>query len=143
MQNSHKTTITSTSLSLPIRHLVKHRLLKGKVLDYGCGKGYDADQLAMHKYDPHFYNTEPSRLYDTIVCTYVLNAVSKDDELAILNKIKSLLTPKGKAYISVRRDKLTEGANSKANYQRMSYPNEKSLLHRLGSFEMYVIERLG
>ena len=33
----------------------KHREKHGKMLDYGCGKGFSADRLNMAKYDPFFY----------------------------------------------------------------------------------------
>ena len=66
---SHLTAIKRTKLSVPIRGLD----LKGKrVLDYGCGRGSDADLLGADKYDPYYFPERPTGKYDVILCTYVL-----------------------------------------------------------------------
>ena len=102
---SHQTAIKRKKPSLPAQYLAEKNLIKGKALDYGCGRGMDADTFSMDKYDPHYFPT-PLLLkqYDTILCTYVLNTVDKDTQEDILNMIRRLLLPGGTAYIAVRRD---------------------------------------
>jgi hypothetical protein len=46
----------------------------------------------------------PRVQYDTIVCTYVLNVVPEEVQEQILETIRGLLKPEGRAYVSVRRD---------------------------------------
>ncbi len=116
--NSHKTAITRKNPSVPMRHLDKKNLLLGDLLDYGCGKGFDADHFNMDKYDPHYAPETPNKTYDTITCNYVFNVVEPHEEAALLHKIYTFLKPEGCAYITVRRDIKTEGYTSKKTYQR-------------------------
>lgn len=87
-----------------MRWLEEQKLLKGEMLDYGCGRGFDAEYYHMDGYDPNWKKTEPSNLYDTITCNYVLNVVNEKEQERILNHIQELLEPNGTAYIAVRRD---------------------------------------
>jgi 2-polyprenyl-3-methyl-5-hydroxy-6-metoxy-1,4-benzoquinol methylase len=88
--------------------LVKHGYIRGKVLDYGCGKGKDCDTYGWDGYDPNTPRREHSEAprvqYDTIVCTYVLNVVPEDIQEQVLATVRDLLTTEGRAYVSVRRD---------------------------------------
>jgi ATP adenylyltransferase len=80
-------------------------LLVGEMLDFGCGRGFDADRYGMDKYDPNWgYPDLPEKQYDTISCHWVLNVVSENEQNIILRKIKNLLKPSGTAYLTVRRD---------------------------------------
>ena len=98
------TAIARTKASAPARRLFKAGLLKGRCLDYGCGRGKDADTFGMEKYDPAFYSKNPRGKFNTITCTYVLNVVKPVDMPRILRSIQGLLVPGGRAYITVRRD---------------------------------------
>ena len=103
--NSHLTAIVRNKLSAPARWLRDHGQIRGRVLDYGCGRGFDARELKADKYDPFFSHCPPHGKYDTILCTYVLNVIPNEAERSrILNRIKDLLNKGGHAYISVRRD---------------------------------------
>ena len=116
---SHCTAISRKKPSVPMRHLAKLGLLEnGQRLDYGCGRGFDADFFHMDRYDPHYSPRKPTKKYDTISCNYVLNVVSQFDGDNILEEIKGLLQPSGFAYITVRRDIKKEGFTSKGTYQR-------------------------
>lgn len=46
------TAMKRTALSTPARLVQQAGLLKGDVLDYGCGHGYDADTLGLWSWDP-------------------------------------------------------------------------------------------
>lgn len=45
INHPYLTAIKRTSLSVPTRYLLQHNLLKGRILDFGCGYGFDTDEL--------------------------------------------------------------------------------------------------
>jgi hypothetical protein len=124
MNNSHKTAKTRNKLSAPMQYLLDNELILSKgnydnmILDYGCGKGSDADALLIDSYDPYYAPTYPTAKYDIITCNYVLNVIESTTERSnVLSNIKSLLKPGGVAYVSVRRDKMAEGYTKTGTYQ--------------------------
>ena len=133
MNNSHKTAITRNTLSRPMRYLSCINRIAGTTLDYGCGKGFDADTLCMDKYDlihtddmvlcrddeiPPLQKENIINHYDTITCNYVLNVIDNEAEREqVLDTIHSMLSPEGYAFITVRRDIQQEGYTSKGTYQ--------------------------
>jgi hypothetical protein len=124
MSNAHKTAyktaIKRTTLSKPIKELIERNLIPdhASVLDYGCGRGFDADTLGFDKYDPHYFNRLPDRQYEVVVCNYVLNVIEEQEADKVLNKIKELLLPSGVAYITVRRDVKKDGITKIGTFQR-------------------------
>jgi len=107
MDKTGKTAITRKSISAPVRWMLNHGPLNGqqRVLDYGCGRGFDAEKLNMDVYDPNWAPDMPKGLYEYIVCTYVLNIIkNKKDRLECMKSIQNKLRINGVAYITVRRD---------------------------------------
>jgi ATP adenylyltransferase len=109
---SHKTAISRKTLPLPTRWLLGRGLLKGVILDYGCGKCFELNNLffVSDGYDPHYRKDgiEHSS-YDTIICNFVLNVIeSPAARQGVIDDIQYLLAPGGVAYISVRNDKETQ-----------------------------------
>ena len=51
INHPYLTAIKRTSLSIPTRYLLQHNLLKGRILDFGCGYGFDTDELKRQGYD--------------------------------------------------------------------------------------------
>ena len=102
----------------PMRLLRKLDLLNGRLLDYGCGKGFDAQYYRMDAYDPYYAPQRPQGQYDVITCQYVLNVLEKEEEEKILEDIKNLLKDNGRAYLTVRRD-IKDGYTAKGTYQRI------------------------
>ena len=84
--------------------LVERGLVIGRTLDYGCGYGLDAATFSWDAYDPYYRPAEPAGSYDTIVCTLVLNALSRNNRAKVLARIQALLTEDGRAYLGVARD---------------------------------------
>lgn len=123
MDNSHKTAIARSTLSAPATALHALGLIKGTVLDYGCGRG--ADVRGLHElgyridgYDPHYQPVQPSSIYDTILCTFVLNVIEDDIERdRTLREMASLLWPSGTAYVTVRRDLERNGHTRSGTWQ--------------------------
>ena len=136
---THLTAITRTRLSAPAAYLKKQNLLKGKCLDYGCGKGFDSRALRADKYDPYYYPDKPGfRQYNTILCIYVLNVIPNIKlRNNILKSIRKLLTRNGIAYIAVRND--TENLNgytSKGTWQGIIIL-PYAVIHRTKQYILY------
>ncbi|MBY0551024.1 MAG: class I SAM-dependent methyltransferase [Candidatus Obscuribacterales bacterium] len=101
--------IKRTSPSLAALKLLEAKLIRGRVLDYGCGFGFDADHFNWVGYDPYYRNVPLEGTFDTIVCNYVLNALSRNNRLKVMKRIQGLLEENGTAYLSVPRDIPIEG----------------------------------
>lgn len=111
---SHLTAKQRDTPSLPIRMLHERKLLRGRVLDYGCGFGQDvrflqAKSYDAHGYDPHYFPDWPAGTFDTIICFYVLNVLFPDEQTDVLLNVSRLLKPTGRAYFAVRRDISRDG----------------------------------
>ena len=118
MNKPHLTAIKRKALSLPFRYLQEHSLLVGRVLDFGCGHGFDCDALGIEGYDPYWRPEKPTGTFDTIVCNYVLNVLEPDQWQAVIDEISGLQSKGGIAYITVRTDKrILNGFTSRGTYQ--------------------------
>jgi hypothetical protein len=91
-------------LSKTARVLVEGGLIRGRVLDYGCGQGYDADQQGWEAYDPYYRPGFPTGPYDTIVVNHVANILTRASREKLLAAVEGLLAAGGAAYISVARN---------------------------------------
>lgn len=131
MVTFHRTAIARNGLSIPARLLRGEILAANRSLDFGCGRGLDADILGMEKYDPNGYPSRPSGKYGIILCSYVLNVVSVSEQAKILKYIQKLLCAGGAAYITVRRD---SAARIRQRMVRLGLP---VYLHKKGSFCIY------
>ncbi len=101
-------------MSFPTRWLKENNLLKGDILDFGCGFGFDTDELRKEGfnivgYDNYYRPEYPTKRFDTIICNYVLNVLEPKEQAEVLMKVSELLKPTGIAYFSVRRDLKSEG----------------------------------
>ena len=114
---AHKTAIARKTLSVPMKYLNGKGLLKGRILEFGCGKGFDADSLNIEGYDPFHRPEKPEGKFNTVVCNYVLNVVTDDQVHSVLKNIHDYLVVGGTAYITVRRDIKKEGWTKIGTYQ--------------------------
>lgn len=144
---SFNTAIKRTRPSLPLRNLLNNKSISGNVLDYGCGKGFDAEYLgnlgySVDSYDPYWKpDGIKKQSYNSIVCSYVLNVLKTDEEiLAVIRKAASLLSKDGKAYFSVRRDVKKSGFTSRG-FQRNVVLSAPVLYEKSGSFCTYIIDK--
>lgn len=142
MSKPYKTAIVRKRLSTPTQYLVDSDLIKGDLLDYGCGHGFDGRKLNGDLFDPFYYPQNRkevfSKKYDTIICNYVLNVLTEKERERVINKISGLLKPSGKAYVSVRRDIKGCSLVSTGAIQVEVYPDLESF-KKTGTYEMYII----
>jgi diadenosine tetraphosphate (Ap4A) HIT family hydrolase len=125
-QFSHLTAIDRIYLSFPAKFLLEKNLLKGKVLDFGCGLGNDVKLLQQKGfditgYDPYHLPQYPTDKFDTIICFYVLNVLFLEEQANVLMEVSHLLKPGGKAYYAVRRDIKKEGFREHYIHKKNTY----------------------
>lgn len=146
INHPYLTAIKRTDFSVPVRYLLQHDLLKGRILDFGCGFGYDTDELKRRGYDiigyDYYYRTEyPKGKFDTIFCIYVLNVLEPYAQAEVMMNVSNLLSPKGTAYFAVRRDINEEGFRLHAIYREYTYQCNVRLpflsLECNSSYELY------
>jgi diadenosine tetraphosphate (Ap4A) HIT family hydrolase len=123
---SHLTAIERIYLSFPAQFLLNKNLIQEKVLDFGCGFGNDVKLLQrkgfdITGYDPYYFPQYPKEKFDTIICFYVLNVLSSEEQANILMEISHLLKPGGKAYYAVRRDIKREGFREHYIHKKPTY----------------------
>lgn len=140
---SYRTAIHRRKMSAPTRWLMEECYLdnESEILDFGCGKGDDVkalreEEFSVSGYDLHHdpFKQYPSKLYDIVICNYVLNVSKDDDEMRVMiSEIFNLLKPNGCAYIAVRRDILPKnyGQQRTGAYQRNVYPEN---MHDYGKY---------
>lgn len=128
MQNefSHLTAKERETLSFPARFLLNRKLLKGEVLDFGCGFGKDVELLSARGvditgYDKHYFPKYPNQRFDTIICFYVLNVLLPEEQALVLMELSRLIKPDGKVYLAVRRDLQYEGFRTHRLHQKKTY----------------------
>lgn len=146
VNHSYLTAIKRTDLSVPTRYLLQHNLLKGRILDFGCGFGFDTDELNRRGYDitgyDYYYRPDfPDGKFDTIICNYVLNVLEPYAQAEVMMNITNLLTPQGTAFFAVRRDLKEEGFRLHAIHKQYTYQcNVRLPFQSLicnGSYELY------
>lgn len=144
MNKSHLTAISRKSPSAPMKWLKDMGLLTGKMLDYGCGRGLDADTFGMEKYDPFWFKCDDFSVseFDTITCNYVLNVIEDPIErsMAIL-QMQRWVKPTGNIYISVRADKQNlNGYTKRGTWQGYIVLGNK-LIHSCSAFDLYQVAK--
>lgn len=131
MNKSHLTALRRKNISRPTAYLYGADKLKGSLLDYGSGHGWDAWLCDAVAYDPHYAPVDLSgQQFDTIYSNFVLNVIEDPDERAfVLLRIQHFLKDNGTAYITVRADKKKlNGATKRGTWQgliELNLPVEK------------------
>jgi 2-polyprenyl-3-methyl-5-hydroxy-6-metoxy-1,4-benzoquinol methylase len=139
-----KTAIKRNKLSAPSAYLHKQGLLKGRILDFGCGKGdlklfLDGN---IEEYDPHYKPEKPKGKFDVVVCNYVLNVLTQESREKALVEAQSFLAPGGSVYVSVRRDLLKNKPSTFGVRQfHVTFPPNKSLYKKSGGYEIYCFDQ--
>lgn len=96
--------IRRRSVSRAANWLVQANLIQGRVLDYGCGFGFDADSLGWDAFDPYYRSAPLQGEYDTIVCNHVLNMLTRSSRTQVIASIQQHLQTSGTAWLAVPRN---------------------------------------
>jgi hypothetical protein len=81
--------------------LVGQGLVHDRVVDCGCGFGFDADYSGWESCDP-FYNLKELLGKDgTVICTLVMNALSPNNQAKAIENIRGLSATDGIGYLGV------------------------------------------
>lgn len=158
MQTSHKTAIHRNKPSLTVRMIENFGLIKNRVFDFGCGTGKDVRYLKSKGFDvgfwDPFYFKEKSlsdfkpNSFQTVLCTYVLNVIHKDERIDAIGNIKKLLHKDGTVFFTVRttqdilekakknswKQSLDGWITQKTTFQKGFTPEELELLIRDNGF---------
>jgi len=123
---SHLTAKERDKMSFPTRILMERDILKGYILDFGCGFGKDVEELKnkdydIEGYDPYYQPEIKREKYDTIICNYVLNVLQVKEQAKVLFEVSRLLKLGGKAYFTVRRDVKKEGFRQHFVHKKYTY----------------------
>lgn len=126
INHPYLTAIKRTDLAVPTRYLLQHQLLKGRILDFGCGYGFDTDELKRQGYDiigyDYYYRPDyPEGKFDTIICNYVLNVLEPYAQAEVMMNVTNLLSPQGTAFFAVRRDLTEVGFRLHAIHKQYTY----------------------
>tara|TARA_R110000868_G_scaffold85916_2_gene241314 strand:- start:269 stop:694 length:426 start_codon:yes stop_codon:yes gene_type:complete len=139
---SHLTAISRNKASAPMTYLAAGGFFNShSILDYGCGRGFDADAFGLVKFDPHYFPQEPEGKFDIITCNYVLNVRLPSQQNEVIAKIHSLLAVNGVAYITVRRDVKNEGFTSRGTYQCNVVLDLPVVVEKKGQFCIYKLTK--
>lgn len=121
--------------------LVDKKLVRGRVLDYGCGYGFDADHFGWDSYDPHYRQKILTGTYDTVICNHVANMLTRCSRQRLYEQLDNLLSADGVAYISVSRKIPTNGKAGLRkriqNYVVLSLPS----IYLDGNIEIYKLTK--
>ena len=150
--NSKKTAMTRKKLSAPMRYLLDSGFFprgsanqNKEFLDYGCGKGFDADFCGFAKYDPHFFPDKmliQSKSWDIVVCNYVLNTLpTMTDVHSVIWDIQNTLVDDGVAYISIRNDKKNLNGETKIGTWQGFTPLNLPVVHKTSSYIIYKLTK--
>ena len=146
--NSKKTAMTRTKLSAPMRYLLDNGFFprggaRLDCLDYGCGKGFDADFCGFDKYDPHFEGVDSLLCHnscDIVTCNYVLNTLpTMTDVHSVIWDIQAHLKEDGVAYISVRNDIKNLNGETKIGTWQQYVTLDTPIIHKTSGYIIYEI----
>lgn len=143
MNKAHLTAISRKNPSRPMKWLFDNYgpLFQNRnCLDYGCGRGFDADYYGLKKFDPHYFMNPVMLLrekFDWVFCNYVLNVIyGKPEKIQVLKNINFLLKDNGGAFVTVRRD-CPLGFTSKGTYQNPTVFLNTTSFHKTKDYETF------
>ena len=139
MNRTELTARSRRTLSAPAAYLLDRDLLRGRILDFGSGKGDLAKFLDgdIEEWDPNFSPKRPRGKFDVVCCIYVLNVLRPRERHHALSDAKGFVRRGGRLYAAVRRDIFCEGRTTKGTEQYNVRLPLVSLVHRAGSYEIY------
>ena len=141
----HKTATKRNSPSAPAKWIYDNIGfdLDNSTLDYGCGRGDDAEYFGVWGWDIHggTHPTITGWLFDTILCSYVLNVIPDEDERkSVIANIQKHLTWNGTAYLTVRNDKQNLNGWTKIGTYQTFVDLPLPIVHKTSGYIIYKLE---
>ena len=119
----HRTAIKRKKTSAPLRHLQQTHpdLLRGKVVDFGSGRGADCRAIKARCYDPNHPSastrTTPKGAYDTVLMTYVINVLPPEERAKAIRQAKKMVR-KGGTLVVATRSQADPGYRASMRWQK-------------------------
>ena len=102
----HRTALSRRGPSRPLRHFSDQGLVRGRVLDFGSGRGADCAAAAVRCYDPHHPRSQvralPQGQFDTVLAIYVLNVLPASERRRALRGAAARVRPGGHLLLAAR-----------------------------------------
>jgi len=131
--NSHKTAMTRQNISRPLRHLIGLGLIgtKDRILDFGCGKGYDYKNLARQKfkavgYDPYYFPKLPKGKFSLVIMTYVINVLHVPERNRAILRAWDYVKKGGRLAITARTEREVDNAADEGGWKSVAWGYETS-----------------
>ena len=86
-----------------LQELARHVAPGARILDYGCGYGFDAAYFEWQAYDPYYGPTSIDGTFDTILCNHVLNMLTRTSSGEMLEQDGILMTAVDTGWITDER----------------------------------------
>jgi len=124
--NSEKTAISRSKPSRPLKAALHLSAVKGRVLDFGCGKGKDVQELRkrgfkVFGYDPNFRPKKPSGRFQTVLMTYVVNVLQVKERDAAIQEAWSYVKKGGRLIVTARSEREILEAAGKGNWHKVHW----------------------
>jgi len=126
----HRTAVGGNEPSVPLRHLLARypAWVKGRVLDFGTGRGRDCRELHRHPglevacYDVYHPSPEvrtfPKGTFDLVIANYVVNVLPKDERKQAIQRAASKVKGGGKIVFAARGTGDVGGMRASESWQR-------------------------
>lgn len=109
--NPQNTVVHRKSLSRPVKTYLNSGLIaRGwNILDFGCGKGFDCDELEYVGYDPFHRPEKLNKQFNVVMTNFVINVLDIDTRKKAIQEAYNYVIPDfGKLLIAVRSKKEIE-----------------------------------
>jgi SAM-dependent methyltransferase len=123
------TAIVRVASSLPLRAALELMTPGERVLDFGCGRGKDVEELAAQGYRAEGFDTHgpfglarrPTGAFDVVLVIYVVNVLGhRSDRVEVLRDAWSLVRPGGGLFVASRGAAEIAGEAAKKGWPRVS-----------------------
>lgn len=120
--NYARTAIARKGPSRPLRAALQANAVKGRVLDYGCGRGADVAVLTAlgikaFGCDPYFQPRKPRGKFQTVLMTYVVNVLQTPQRNETLRDAWKRVKSGGRLIVTARTEKEIEDAAKRGNWR--------------------------
>ena len=96
--------IRRSTVSFAAAWLVEQAYVRGRVLDYGCGFGFDADHYGWEAFDPYYRQRALEGKFETVVCNHVLNMLTRTSRERAMGEMQGLLSAEGAAFLDCAQE---------------------------------------